>query len=237
MRIASPSFAVAVLAVYVANAQPSVSDADRAEIQALAARYSQALFSCDSQGFADLFANDGVFASGFRGKVVGRERLVALVDSERHCLAPNPDGSRGRSAGQNVPAAALDTSDGAVRGVIDLGAAGQYEDEYVRTPAGWRFASRTVVTPAERAAGLDAAAMAAIQALSADLPAIDHYVDGENGKPRFLSSGAVLSVNDGTVGGRIYLDGGAHYDDVYERTAAGEWRVKSRELVRAEENR
>lgn len=47
MRIASPSFAVAVLAVYVANAQPSVSDADRAEIQALAARYSQALFSCD----------------------------------------------------------------------------------------------------------------------------------------------------------------------------------------------
>jgi hypothetical protein len=235
MKIASLSLqAMLVFASCLAHAQTSVTAEDRAEIQSLAARYSQALGSCDADGFAHLFAPEsGFFASGFRGKVVGRERLVALVESERHCLAPNPEGTRGRPVGQNVPAVSLETGSGGVFGVVDLGAVGQYEDEYVRTATGWRFASRTVVTQAERAAGLDAREMTAIRALSADLPASDRYVDGENGKPRFMSSGVVIRVDAGLVGGRVHLDGGAYYDDVYERTAPHEWRVKARELVPA----
>ena len=227
----------AVLASVCAQAQVSVTAGDRDEIQSLAAQYAKALGSCDAKAFADLFESEsGFFASGFRGKVEGRERLVALVESERHCLAANPDGSRGRSGAPNVPTVSLEANSAGFFGLIDLGAAGQYQDEYVRTPAGWRFASRTVVTPAERAAGLDAHQMAVIRELSADLPASDHYVAGDNGTDRFMSSGVVIRVESGTVGGRVYLDDGGYYDDVYERTAAGEWRIRSRELMPAATN-
>ena len=141
----------AMLASVCAQAQVSVTAADRDEIQSLAAQYAKALGSCDAKAFADLFESEsGFFASGFRGKVEGRERLVALVESERHCLAANPDGSRGRPGAANVPTVSLETNSAGFFGLIDLGAAGQYQDEYVRTPAGWRFASRTVVTPAEK---------------------------------------------------------------------------------------
>jgi len=226
----------AMLASVCAQAQV-IAAGDRDEIQSLAVQYSKALGSCDAKAFADLFESEsGFFASGFRGKVEGRERLVALVESERHCLAPNPDGSRGRPGGANVPTVSLDTNSAGFFGVIDLGAAGQYQDEYVRTPAGWRFASRTVVTPGEKAAGLDAHQMAAIRELSADFPVSDHYEFGENGSKRFLSSGVVIRVEPGTVGGRVYLDDGGYYDDVYERTAAGEWRVRSRKLIPAATN-
>ena len=232
MKIATLFSAALALGACLAHAQTSVTAADRAEIESLAVRYSQALLSCDADGFADLFAAEsGFFASGFRGKVLGREHLAELVESERHCRAPNPDGSRGRPAGQNVPAASLVPASGGVHGVIDLGAAAQYQDEYVRTATGWRFASRTVVTPAERAAGLDALEMAAIRELSAALAPADRYVDGDDGKPRFMSSGVVIRVDEGKVGGRVYVNGGAYYDDVYERIAPRQWRVKSRELV------
>jgi hypothetical protein len=221
----------------LAQAQVGVTAGDRDEIQSLAAQYSKALGSCDAAAFADLFEPEsGFFASGFRGRVEGRERLVALVESERHCLATNPDGSRGRPGGQSVPAVSLETSSAGVFGTIDLGAAGQYQDEYVRTPKGWRFASRTVVTPAERAAGLDAHQMAAIRQLSADVPVSDHFEAGDNGKERFISSGVVIRVESGTVGGRVYLDDGGYYNDVYEQTAPGQWRIRSRELVPAAAN-
>jgi hypothetical protein len=44
-----------------------------------------------------------------------------------------------RTAGAQAPAA---FTPAAVRGIADLGAAGQYQDEYVKTPKGWKFASR-----------------------------------------------------------------------------------------------
>ncbi len=228
----------AMLASVCAQAQVSVTAGDRDEIQSLAAQYSKALGSCDAKAFADLFESEsGFFASGFRGKVEGRERLVALVESERHCLAANPDGSRGRPGAPNVPTVSLEANSAGFFGLIDLGAAGQYQDEYVRTPAGWRFASRTVVTPAKRAAGLDAQQMAVIRELSADLPASDHYESpATTAAERFHSSGVVIRVESGTVGGRVYLDDGGYYDDVYERTAAGEWRIRSRELIPAATN-
>jgi hypothetical protein len=229
----SVSAALMSLSVF-AQAQTSVTAEDRNEIQSLAARYATALGSCDAEGFADLFEPEsGFFASGFRGRVESRARLIALVDSERHCLAPNPDGSRGRPGAPNVPMVSLEVDSAGVFGTINLGAAAQYQDRYVRTVQGWRFASRTVLTQAEMAAGLDAQQMAAIRELSGDLRTGDHYEVGDDGAKRFLSSGVVIRVESGTVGGRVYLDDGSYYDDVYEQTAPGVWRIRSRELVPA----
>lgn len=195
--------AALVLASAFALAQTSVTAADREAIQSLVARYAKALGSCDSAGFADLFEQEsGVFASGFRGRIEGREQLVALVEGERHCRTANPDGSRGRAGGLNAPTVSIEAGAAGVLGVADLGAAGRYQDEYVRTPQGWKFASRTVLTPAEMAAGLDAKGLAAIQALSEELPAVDHHEVDDAGKQRFLSSGAVIRVDGGAVKAR-----------------------------------
>src|SRR5262245_38403458 len=63
-----------------------LTDNDRSEIQALAVSYGRALGLCAAEEYAALFAApDGYFASGPRGKVIGRDRLIALVRSERHC--------------------------------------------------------------------------------------------------------------------------------------------------------
>jgi len=133
-----------------------------------------------------------------------------------------------------VPTVTLRVDSGHVYGLADLGAAGQYQDEYVRTTQGWRFAARTVLTPGELAVGLDAGDLEAIQALSADTALADHYAPDDNGVERFLSAGVVISVDAGTVRGRAYLDDGSHYDDVYEETSPGKWHMRSRELVPAQ---
>jgi hypothetical protein len=225
---------VLMFATVFAEAQTDVTAEDRDEIQSLTVRYSRALGSCDGEAFADLFESEsGYFASGFRGRVEGRERLIALVRSERHCLPARAQDTGGRAGGTSAPAISLEIGSGGIFGTIDLGAVGQYQDRYVRTPAGWRFASRTVLTPDETAAGLDARQMSAVRELSSELPVGDHYEIDENGMERFLSSGVVIRVEFGTVGGRVYLDDGSYYDDVYEQAAPGIWRIRSRELVRA----
>lgn len=222
-----PSYVVLVLSGCAAFAQApaAITPADRAEIEALVAGYAEALGSCDAEAFADLFdSNTGYFASGFRGRIAGREKLMALVDSERHCQ----DAQQGSRRSFGVPPVAVQADGDSVRGVADLGAAGQYQDEYVRTAQGWRFASRSVLTPAEIEAGLDAGDLAAIRSLSADLGAVDHYEESADGGRRFLSSGVVISVDSGTIHGRVYLEGGGYYDDAYEMAAPGEWRIVSR---------
>jgi hypothetical protein len=228
-----PSYVVLVLSSYAAFAQApaAITDEDRAEIEALAAGYAAALGSCDAAAFADLFdSKSGYFASGFRGRISGRKKLIALVDSERHCQ----DAQQGSRRSFGVPPVSVQVDGDSVRGVADLGAAGQYQDEYVRTARGWRFASRSVLTPAEIEAGLDAGDLAAIRGLSADLKPGDHYERSADGGTRFLSSGVVISVDSGTVHGRVYLDGGGYYDDVYEMTSPGKWRIVSRNRVSPE---
>jgi hypothetical protein len=67
----------------------SISPDDATAIQALVSSYARALGGCRAEEFADLFAPDaGYFASGIRGQIVGRERLIALVQSERHARRP-----------------------------------------------------------------------------------------------------------------------------------------------------
>jgi hypothetical protein len=78
---------VVLLVAGTASAQQSLTDKDRAEIQELSAMYAKALGGCAAEDYADVFLPEtGYFASNIRGEVVGRERLIALVRSERHCI-------------------------------------------------------------------------------------------------------------------------------------------------------
>lgn len=227
------SIATLAISAATAQAQTSITPEDKAQIQELVARYAVALGGCDAAGFANLFEPaSGYFASGFRGVVAGQERLVALVESERHCIAPNPNGAQ--RPGGNAPTVTVETDANGAFGTVKLGDIAQYQDRYARTASGWKFASRSVLTSAELAAGLGAKDLLAIQALSRDLKVADHYdTDKDTGVRRFLSSGVVVLVKDGVVGGRVYRDDGSYYADVYEQTAPGQWRIKSRELAPA----
>jgi hypothetical protein len=229
-------FAMA-MGVVSLRAQGALTDRDRAEIQDLSARYARALGSCAAEEYADLFApGTGYFASNIRGEVVGRDRLMALVRSERHCTgatppAPAAGGGAAPAAPRPVPTVSIEiTSTGPV-GRASLGAAGQYDDEYVKTAQGWRFKSRTVMTGQELAANLTVQDVRAIRRLAgSDLGQFDDfYVAGPDGVKRFRSSGVSMGLSAEGVTGRAYLKHhGGHYDDVYVRTAEGGWRFKSR---------
>lgn len=230
VSIAMKILLAAFFAGIPAIAQPatSLSDDDRSAIQALTTQYAQALSGCRAAEFADLFAPEtGSFASGFRGRMVGRVRLIALVESERQCVAPrnNDKAKATRPGGAGGPTVALEVTASGVRGVANLGAA-EYQDEYVKTPQGWRFASRTVIVAAEKAAGLDAAGILAIQRLGGDQLG-DHYEADQNGVQRLMTSGVKVSVAGDQVTGRAYLKDGSYHDEVYEKAGPGEWRVKS----------
>jgi hypothetical protein len=213
-----------------AYGQQSLTAQDRAEIQELTARYARALGACAAEAYADLFAPEaGYFASNIRGEVVGRARLIALVRSERHCTNPAP-ANGATPAPRPAPAVAVDVTPAGVTGRADLGNAGRYDDEYVKTSKGWRFRSRTVMTPPELAAGLTTLDVRAIRRLAGtDLGQFDDvYVAGADGVKRFRASGVALGLSPEGVTGRAYLKSGGHYEDVYVRTPDGGWRFKSR---------
>ena len=149
MRVtATLILAVWTAASVTAQPAPSLSAEDRAAIQQLSVRYAELLGACKAAEYAALFASpDGYFFSTFRGRVEGREPLIELVDSERHCINKTP-----RAMGA-PPTVAIEPAPGGARGTAMLGATvGAYEDVYVKTPDGWRFRSRSVFTPQELAA-------------------------------------------------------------------------------------
>jgi SnoaL-like protein len=240
MRIAcllSVATLLAVPASPALSAQSTLTPQDRAEIQELSAKYARTLGSCAAEEYADLFAPDtGYFASNIRGEVVGRERLIALVRSERHCVAPPPQASGNTNAAPRpVPTVAIEISSTGPTGRADLGEkVGRYDDEYVKTPKGWRFKSRTVMTAQELAAGLTVQDVRAIRRLAGtDLGQFDDvYVAGADGVKRFRTSGVAMGLSQEGVTGRAFLKkNGGHYDDVYVKTAEGGWRFKSRVYV------
>lgn len=239
MRIARLLSVVSLLAVLASPgwAQGTLTAQDRAEIQELSAKYARTLGSCAAEEYADLFAPDtGYFASNIRGEVVGRERLIALVRSERHCVTPPPQASgNANAAPRPVPTVAIEISSTGPTGRADLGEkVGRYDDEYVKTPKGWRFKSRTVMTAQELAAGLTVQDVRAIRRLAGtDLGQFDDvYVAGADGVKRFRTSGVAMGLSQEGVTGRAFLKkNGGHYDDVYVKTAEGGWRFKSRVYV------
>lgn len=113
-----------------AFAQPAANPGaeDRAAIQALMGQYSQALTGCKAAEFAGLFVPEtGYFASGFRGVMVGREKLIALIESERQCAVPGATLLAPRPGGANGPTVAIDVTDGVVYGLAKAGNT-EYQD-------------------------------------------------------------------------------------------------------------
>lgn len=237
MRIVSLMSVAGLLGLVSAGAleaQGALTPQDRAEIQELSAQYARTLGTCAAEEYADLFAPEtGYFASNFRGEVVGRERLIALVRSERHCVTPQANGAP--AAPRPVPTVAIEISSAGPIGRADLGEkVGRYDDEYVKTSKGWRFKSRTVMTAQELAAGLTAQDVRAIRRLAGtDLGQFDDvYVPGADGVKRFRASGVAMGLSAEGVTGRASLkNNGGHYEDVYVRTPEGGWRFKSRQHV------
>lgn len=219
-------------------AQGTLTSQDRADIQELTAKYARTLGGCAAEEYADLFAPDtGYFASNFRGEVVGRARLIALVQSERHCVTPPAAnaGSANNGAVRPVPTVVIDMTPAGPIGRADLGEkVGRYDDEYVKTSKGWRFKSRTVITAQELAAGLTVQDVRAIRRLAgSELGQFDDvYAAGADGVKRFRSSGVAMGLSAEGVTGRAFLkNNGGHYDDVYVKTPEGGWRFKSRLYV------
>jgi hypothetical protein len=140
-----------------------LSAQDRAEIEQLLAHYTRALSACAAREYAELFTPDGVFVSddfrspkhrelyGKSAKLVGRDKLVELVETEEFCMHPEGPAARARTSGGNtnrppVSANIEATADGA-KGTVPLATGGRYEDVYVKTADGWRFKSRSVFMP------------------------------------------------------------------------------------------
>jgi hypothetical protein len=141
---------------------PAVSAADRSAIEHLLAAYNDALSTCAAAAYADLFTPDGAFTSDdFRGArhralygksatLVGRDKLVQLVDTEDFCLDPVQRARRAaapRNVGGSLAGLTLAVTVDGIRGTLPLGNGGRYEDVYVRTAGGWKFKARRVVMP------------------------------------------------------------------------------------------
>lgn len=254
--------AAMVLTLCAAGAQAQVSytpgpltDKDKADIQGLWVAYRNTLFACDGESYANLFATPGgYFASAPRGEVREKKALMEMVVGYDRCKldagpaaepAPrNPTPVAGET-GSRFPDAVIEAApEGAKARIINGRGGGYYDDVYVRTPTGWKFKSRTVISDDELAAGLHTQDFIEIRALAGD----DHgyYEDlygqyngdikprglGKPGEP-FRTSGLKLTpAKDGTVHGLAYLrNNGGHYEDAYVKTPQG-WRIKERKYFK-----
>ena len=234
LRLTLLATTVAVGVARAASQQPApaLSATDRAQIQELSAAYARTLGTCAAQEWADLYAvPDGYFASGFRGEVKGRDKLIALVQSEPQCIKDGPRTPR------DVATAAVEPSPEGARGRVPIGTAAYYQDVYVRTPNGWKFKSRHAITAREDAAHLDERGFIEVRRLAGNETGQfdDVYSSGPDGR-RFRSAGVVITASPQGVLGTAYLkNDGGHYDDVYMRTAEG-WRFQSRTYVPPDTN-
>jgi hypothetical protein len=130
------------------------------EITDLYARYSHAFDEGDGETVAGLFTVDGVFARAGADPVVGRESLAAFVNAAagrgmRHLVSdilvePIDGGARGQAYVLALLAGGSE---------LRLATFGRYDDEFTRTPDGWRFRERrfTPFVPAGLAGAVVAA--------------------------------------------------------------------------------
>jgi hypothetical protein len=241
---------VTVLGVTGLKAQvnATLTDQARAEIQKLLAAYRPALFACKGEEYADLFATPGgYFGSSSRGEVRERQALIEMVVGYDRC---HPSASNAtsaeptRSSGQSstLPPPVIEWApEGARARVINSPGGGYYDDVYVKTPKGWRFKSRNVVSDAEVAAHLTTQDFIEIRQLAGD----DHgHYENLYGRPDglisphgltarpddrpFRTSGLRLTPTPEGVRGLAYLrDNGGRYEDLYVKTPQG-WQIKER---------
>lgn len=135
--------------------------ADYIEIQQLVARYAYALDqNVDNGGsYANLFTPDAVFR---QPRTEGHPALAKLATSQphgprytRHFLAnPVIEATPGGAAGKQY-LVVVDIGESGQPSSIYLG--GHYEDEYARTPEGWRFRTRAFIASVTGGGGSGAA--------------------------------------------------------------------------------
>src|SRR5215510_12101192 len=120
---------------------------DYIEIQQLVSNYPYGLDGNTDNGetYANLFAPGAVFG---RPRTEGHENLAALANTQphganyvrhfitNHVIEPAPGGAIGREY-----AVIIDIGENGHPSGIALG--GRYDDEYVKTPQGWKFKNRT----------------------------------------------------------------------------------------------
>jgi hypothetical protein len=205
----------AVLAAANLAAQATVSKADADEIQGLSAKYATMLGSCQAEAYADLFTPDGIFYSGFRGNIQGRDALIALVKSERHC---QPGAERPARPGGGAGAPALQfgsisfTTRAAKMTVTLPNNGGAYEDTYAKTAGGWRFLNRSYYLPAEVTArangtfGISPQDVLDIQQLVARYGyVLDNGAEGGKAYADLFTDDGVFASPQATVSGREAL--------------------------------
>jgi SnoaL-like protein len=126
---------------------PTLGPQDYLDIQQLVSSYPYGLDGNTDNGasYANLFAPGGVFG---RPRTEGRDNLAALANREphganyvrhfitNHVIEPAPGGAVGKEY-----AVIIDIGENGNPGRIFLG--GRYDDEYVKTPQGWKFKMRT----------------------------------------------------------------------------------------------
>lgn len=122
---------------------------DYIDIQQLVSSYPYGLDGNTDNGesYAKLFAPGAVFG---RPRTEGHDNLAALANTQphgaqytrhfitNHVIEPSPGGAIGKEY-----AVIIDIGEGGRPGGIALG--GRYDDEYVKTPDGWKFKSRTFI--------------------------------------------------------------------------------------------
>ena len=130
-----------------AAANPMLTPQDYIDIQQLVSNYPYGLDGNTDNGatYASLFAPGAVFG---RPRTEGRDNLAALANTQprganyvrhfitNHVIEPSPGGAIGREY-----AVIIDIGENGKPGGIALG--GRYDDEYVKTPQGWKFKNRT----------------------------------------------------------------------------------------------
>jgi hypothetical protein len=126
---------------------PALTAMDYIEIQQLVSSYPYGLDGNTDNGesYANLFAPGAVFG---RPRTEGHENLKALANTQprgakyvrhfitNHVIEAAPGGATGKEY-----VAIIDIGENGNASAIALG--GRYDDEYVKTPQGWKFKTRT----------------------------------------------------------------------------------------------
>jgi hypothetical protein len=238
---------VAALAGTRGHAQgtETLAEKDRQEILQLLSTYRTALFDCHAEQYADLFATPGgYFASGPRGEVRERQDLIDMTLGYDRCR-PNPPANSAEPAtnpnaarGPALPDPVIEWApEGAKGHIVNSRGGGYYDDVYVKTPKGWKFKSRNVISDEEVTAKLTTQDFIDIRQLAGDDHGHYENLYGEFRSvmgPRnlisapFRTAGLRLVPVAGGVAGLAYLrDNGGHYEDLYVKTPKG-WRIKER---------
>lgn len=133
----------------------TLTEQDRTAIRQLSDHYVMFLDGCKASEYAGLFTADGSFISGPRGTMTGPEKLASLVTSEPFC---QPGAAPRSGMSHAFSRIAIDATPEGARGRVYLpgrdanSSGGHYEDRYVKTPDGWKFKSRTYLSPKEEQA-------------------------------------------------------------------------------------